>query len=300
MPCYRPLQGYRARTTNESGKRSIVFTAKAGHQDLPVAVPCGQCIGCRLERSRQWAMRCVHEATLHDENYFLTLTYDDDHLPEGGTLVKSHHQLFLKRYRKHHKIRFFHCGEYGDENHRPHYHSLIFGHVPGDLVFAEKNHNGDPLYISPFISKLWDKGSHRIGALTFESAAYVARYIVKKVTGEKAEDHYQSVDLETGEIHTIIPEYITMSRRPGIGAGWYDRWKSDVYPADDVIMRGQQMRPPKFYDRQLEVTDPKLLSELKQKRKLNAVQFADNNTTDRLRVRETVKLAQAKQLKRTT
>src|SRR4051794_29862641 len=100
MPCFRPLKGYRARVTNpDTGKRSIVFNARKGFNDLPVDLPCGQCIGCRLERSRQWAIRCSHEAKLHEENCFITLTYAPEHLPPGGTLVVKDFQDFMKRLR---------------------------------------------------------------------------------------------------------------------------------------------------------------------------------------------------------
>ena len=130
MPCFSPLDGYRSRTVNASGKRSIVFDIHEGFHDRPVSVPCGQCVGCRLEKSRQWAMRCVHEASLYDENCFITLTYDDEFLPVGGSLDKGAFPRFMKRLRKKfepRRIRFYHAGEYGDRFGRPHYHALLFG-----------------------------------------------------------------------------------------------------------------------------------------------------------------------------
>jgi len=89
MPCYYPIKGYKSKKREPSGKRKIVFYAHQGLVDMPVTIPCGRCVGCRLERSRQWAMRCMHEASLHEENIFITLTYNPENLPEGNTLKKN-------------------------------------------------------------------------------------------------------------------------------------------------------------------------------------------------------------------
>lgn len=291
MACYSPLKGYRSREVNRSGKRSIVFSASRGYLDLPVTVPCGQCVGCRLERSRQWAIRCVHEASLHDENCFITLTYDNDHLPADGSLRVEDFQKFMKRLRKHYdgkRIRYYHCGEYGDRTNRPHYHAILFGHEFSDKSLFRLSPSGERLYRSPTLEKLWPYGYSTIGNVTFESAAYVARYIMKKVTGELAEEHYQGRK----------PEYTTMSRRPGIAAGWYEKYKDDVFPRDEVIMRGQKMRPPKFYDHLYEIDNAEEFAILKARRKAKAKAFSENNTLDRLRVREIVKKSQISKLVR--
>ena len=128
MPCFGPLVAYYAAEVSESGKRRLVFDKRHSHSGVKIQLPCGQCIGCRLERSRQWAIRCMHEKSLYSLSSFLTLTYDDDHLPPNGTLVKRDFQLFMKRLRWEmgDGIRFFACGEYGDGNLRPHYHALLF------------------------------------------------------------------------------------------------------------------------------------------------------------------------------
>ena len=141
MPCYNPLKGYRSRTLNASGKRSIVFNLREGYVDQPIEVPCGQCIGCRLERSRQWAVRCVHEASLYKNNCFVTLTYSDDKLPSDGSLHFDHFQKFMKRLRRFYddsRIRFFHCGEYGEQYSRPHYHCCLFNFDFVDKKFWKK------------------------------------------------------------------------------------------------------------------------------------------------------------------
>lgn len=263
--CLHPIQGWRSRTVNASGKRSIVFDLHAGYADMPVDVPCGQCIECRLERSRQWAIRCMHEAQMHDDNCFLTLTYDDDNLPWDGGLHVEHYQNFMKRFRKAiapQKIRFFHCGEYGEQLSRPHYHACIFGYdFPDKEILKEVN--GVRLYTSDLLADLWPYGFSTIGAVTFESAAYVARYVTKKITGKAADQigpnglrPYEAVDPDTGEIVARRPEYITMSRRPGIGRPWFDKFGSDVYPADEVIVNSKSVKPPKYYDEIYDKIDP--------------------------------------------
>lgn len=313
MACYHPLQGWRGRFVNpETGRRPIVFKHQQAEPSLmtaPVSVPCGQCIGCRLEKSRQWAIRCLHEASLHDDNCFLTLTYNDDHLPEDGGLRLEHIQKFFKRLRKKysdHEIRFFQCGEYGDDYNRPHYHAAIFGFDFPDKKFF-KMRNGYKLYQSDSLSKLWPYGYANIGSVTFESAAYIARYVLKKTNVSKGtpEDEleffnsqYERIDPETGEIFDVKPEFVTMSRRPGIGKRWFDQFKSDCYPKDFITVNGRKMRPPKFYDSKLEGLDPDLHKRLKAARQHNAIHHAENNTIRRLRVRETVQTKRADKLTR--
>ena len=236
------------------GKRSIVFNPRFGLTDRPISVPCGQCIGCRLERSRQWAVRCVHEASLYENNCFLTLTYDDAHLPSDLSLNLVHFQNFMKRLRKRYGkgIRFFHCGEYGENFGRPHYHAIIFNFdLPDRVLWSQRD--GVNLYSSDILRSLWPYGFSSVGDVTFESAAYVARYVIKKVTGANADDHYSFVDELTGQVFTRCPEYTTMSRRPGIGKGWIDKFLPDVFPGDFVVINGVKCRPPRFYDNQYEV-----------------------------------------------
>lgn len=319
MPCFSPLKGYRAAVPNENGRRPIVFNVKDAFVDMPVELPCGQCIGCRLERSRQWAMRCVHEASLYEDNCFLTLTYDNEHLPLDGSLNKRHFQLFMKRLRKKYgsNIRFYHCGEYGEVCSacgksrvyclcsafvptigRPHYHACIFNHDFTDKVLHSVRNNNN-LYTSDSLSDLWPMGFSSRGDLTFESAAYCARYIMKKVTGDAGPSHYEVVDPGTGEVFNLEPEYTTMSRRPGIATGWFEKFSSDVYPSDEVIMRGRSMKPPKFYDRILQKQEENNYINIRGIRVRRARVHEQDNTPERLRVRERVQLSKLKQLKRT-
>lgn len=302
MPCYHPLKGYRSQTVNDSGKRSIVFSQSEGYKDLPVTLPCGQCMFCRLERSRKWAVRISHEAQMHEQNCFITLTYASEHFPQDGSLQVKHFQDFMKRLRKEvhpKKIRFFHCGEYGEKLGRPHYHAIIFGHDFSDKVPLKKTPVGHMLYESKTLSKLWPKGLSSIGDVTFESAAYVARYIVKKVTGEAADLHYDVVDKRTGEI--VIerkPEYVTMSRRPGIGVTWFEKYSQDVFPHDYVVIRGVKQRVPKFYDQLLEREDALAYAKVSAARKVGQEHAIEENSWERLRVKEDLHILRSRQLKR--
>ena len=157
-----------------------------------VYLPCGQCMACRLNKSRDWATRCVLEAKMHKDNCFVTLTYDDNHLPADYGLKKDDLTKFFKRLRFNTgaKLRYYAAGEYGELYSRPHYHICIFGWRPDDLILYTVR-NGVSLYMSETILKAWQyRGFVTVGDVTFESAAYVARYVTKKITGDRAEDHY--------------------------------------------------------------------------------------------------------------
>lgn len=302
MVCYFPMQGYRSKELSKNGKRKVVFSPTSAictSKLFQVTVPCGQCIGCRLERSRQWAVRCVHEASLYDDNCFITLTYSEDYVPRDGSLDVSHFQKFMKRLRKRfgEGIRFYHCGEYGSQFGRPHYHAILFNFDFKDKVLWQER-NGEKLYRSTSLEELWPFGHSSVGTVTFDSAAYVSRYIMKKVLGDNADEHYIRVDIDTGECFQIKPEYTTMSRRPGIGKGWYDVYGSDVYPRDEVVLRGKKMKPPKYYDGLYELTDSHDYERLKIRRKRASAERSDDNTRDRLDVRRKVKESQVKRLVR--
>lgn len=296
MPCYHPLQGWYAKSRNESGKRSIVFSSSGARKDWlkngvvvenRVQIPCGRCIGCRLEKARQWALRCVHESKLWDDNCFFTLTYDDKSLPDGGTLVPDDLQLFMKRLRKHfgNGIRFFACGEYGDELGRPHYHGLLFNFDFPDKRFFKCSESGSKLYTSERLDAIWGRGYGTIGAVTFESAGYVARYALKKITGPPAESHYNGK----------VPEFLRMSRRPGIGREFVSRFASDLYPSDECVVDGRVSKPPRYYDNVMESVSPEMLAVVKERRKAAAAADEDNSG-GRLLVREEVKIAAVSQL----
>lgn len=276
MACFRPLLGYRSALKNpDSGKRSIVFNAKEAYYDFHIQLPCGQCIGCRLERSRQWAVRMMHEASLYERNCFITLTYRPGEVPKEG-LRKKDFQDFMKRLRKRFGKgpRYFHCGEYGENFSRPHYHAVLFNHDFDDKYIWRRTKPGNfPVWRSEALEELWPHGFSEIGSVTFESAAYVARYVTKKVTGDRAIHHYSVTDDFGNVALSRTPEYATMSRRPGISNTWiWMHWK-DVYPDDQVVLRGQKMRPPKYYDSIFDVADPIGAANVKARRRSGAKRF---------------------------
>lgn len=290
MPCFKPIKAWLV--ADAQGKQKVYFGKRPSLAASNIRLPCNKCVGCRLERSRQWAVRCVHEAQLHEQNCFITLTYDDNNLPRDYSLSVQHHQKFIKRLRKAlspKKIRFFLAGEYGEKTFRPHYHALIFGYMPEDLVLYKNGNN--PLYLSPKLQKIWGKGIVTVGNVTYESAAYTARYIMKKIDGDKREligenglKHYEWLD-DDGVIHEQIPEYIAMSRRPGIGNKWYELYKNDLYYHDHAISQGKKLKVPKYYDKLLDATNPQLLAQLKKDREVKAHKGFEHQTRERLDIR---------------
>jgi len=299
MSCYSPLKGYRSKTRSPNGGRAVVFSLSDAYVDRPIEVPCGQCIGCRISKSKQWATRIMHEASQHDHNTFITLTYDENNLSQKQEVVLRHFQLFMKRLRKkyQHKIRFFHVGEYGSKTQRPHYHAILFGHDFSDKIHF-KTIWGNKLYTSIQLQSLWPFGYSSIGNVTFQSAAYVSRYIIKKVSGPSAEAHYSYTNPKTGEIHQRHPEYITMSLRPGIGHDWFKKYTSDVYPHDLVVIDGRRAPPPKYYDKLYQKTNPREYQRILNKRTRKAFAFQNDNTPERLEVREEIQIRRAELLER--
>lgn len=310
MPCYYPLSGYYGRKTNPTtGKRPVVFNSREGFYDRPVSLSCGRCIGCRLERSRQWATRCVHEASLYSENCFITLTFKNAcpianisgkryvRLPykidPTESLHKRHFQDFMKRLRKRFygkskgNVRYFHCGEYGETLGRPHHHACLFNFdFPDKILYKQKD--GIRLYESKILEELWPYGSCKIGDVTFESAAYVARYVIKKITGDPAKNHYNGK----------LPEYCTMSRRPGLGKNWMEKYSDDVFPKDFIVIRGKKSKVPKYYNSNYELTNPSEYLNVKSLRIFNN-RGNPNNHPDRMRAGETITKAKMALLPRT-
>lgn len=230
---------------------------------------------------------------MHDENHFVTFTYDKKHEPRG--LEPTHFQKFMKRLRKKQPgVRYFMCGEYGDNTQRPHYHAAMFGLHLHDQIPWDQN-----LKTSKTLTNTWGKGNVLIGELTFESAAYIAAYCTKKITGAKAKDHYERTDIETGEIYDLTPEYARMSLKPAIGRKWIEKYTDDVYNYDHVVIKGRAQKAPRYYDKYLEQTQPEKLEKHKINRQLKAKQTQGENTPNRLKDRETYALAKHKQQHRT-
>lgn len=197
------------------------------------------------------------------------------------------------------------CGEYGSETFRPHFHACLFG-----MDFADKklyaSREGINLYGSESLDALWQKGFCTVGEVSFESAAYISRYITKKITGDLADEldkdglkHYEWLCPYTGEITEVEPEYTRMSLKPGIGAKWYERYSSDVHTHDHIVINGHKCRPPRYYDKLLEADDPEKLTDLKIVRQIRAIEREADNTRKRLSDKKVCMEAKLNQLKRT-
>jgi len=252
-----------------------------------------------LERSRQWAMRCMHEASMHRENCFVTLTYNDQNLPVNGSLNYSDFQKFMKRLRKIcGKVRFYMCGEYGDDHGRPHFHACLFGYRFDDLVRWKRSSSGCLVYRSRRLESLWPFGFSSVGDVNFDSAAYVARYCMKKITGYGSDEAYRRVCESTGEVYQLVPEFNKMSLKPGIGATWFDKYKDDVYPHDYVIVNGKKVKPPKYYDKRYSNFNGIEFEQVQFAREVSGRSRAFDNTDERLEVREAVVKASIRSLKR--
>lgn len=303
MPCYNPLLAYR-------NDKKVVFTrppsTSAWFNQVPFNLPCGKCIGCRLNYAREWALRCVHEAQIHKENgkdnSFITLTYSPENLPHDLSLNKKHFQDFMKRLRqkiKPIKPRYFHSGEYGEKYGRPHYHALIFGYGFPDKDLYKENKKDPRLnwYTSKELKELWPFGFNLIGQLTYESASYTARYILKKVK--------QDIENTRGD---KVPEYCTMSRLPGIGENWYEKYGwSDCHANDRIPINREgkkyYCKPPRYYDELLlnekkpQFYNPELYEKIKKKRKQNQEPpIVWKGLNGRLKTREEVKILQIERI----
>lgn len=282
MSCYRPL------SARKSPTGSIVFGNNSAWTDRPwFSVPCGQCIGCRVNKSRDWATRIVHEASLHEQTSFLTLTYNDENLPDNYSIDPTTLQLFNKRLRKAiGPFRFFACGEYGEKNYRPHYHMILFGHdFSGTRTPWRKTAKGYVTYRSPLLEKVWTLGHAEIGTVSVASAGYVASYCLKKITGDAAAQHYTRLNPLTGELCQVLPEFIRMSTAPGLGSEWLTKFKSDIYPSDFVVIEGKRRSIPRYYTNKLTEMEQNLT---KHDRKMGAQEHAQNNSDWRLVTREEV------------
>lgn len=306
MPCYYPVAGY-----HKPGG-GFTTSPNIGYRDLPMTVACGRCIGCRLDYSFQWGIRCMHEKRMHVASSYVTLTYDETTCPADMSLDVTVHQRFMKRLRKAcgTGIKFALCGEYGSlcerclksEKYclcpgpitdplpgRPHYHAILFGVDFSDKRLLKTN-NGNPLYTSAQLAKLWPLGFSSVGEVTFDSCCYVARYVTKKKSGDKFADHYLWPN-EAGIWIDRKPEYFATSLGGrtgpgGLGLAYYRKYGKEMWNSDSVVMAGYEVPVPRYYVKQLEKEDEAAALERRKKRVADARSRAWNNTPDRLRVRE--------------
>lgn len=295
MGCTSPLEGHQAFEGAPLSFARSGFRPGAKH----LSVPCGMCTNCRLDRSRQAAVRCVHESQMHDVSVFVTLTYSDEHLPPGG-LFHRHVQLFLKRLRRAHgSVRYYVCGEYGETTSRAHYHACLFGWSPGDRVLYSRGAGGFDLYQSAELDDLWGLGQCLFGWVTFESAAYCARYIFKKELGPDVEPVRSVLDVTTGELLFRRHEYSRASLKPGIGLPWLEKFWQDVYPHGFVTLPGNvKVMTPRYYDAWYEQRFPHVMASIRAERQRRSDLRFDENSPARLRVHDEVTKARIRSLTR--
>lgn len=262
MACTNPSYAFDCGINPDTGKRAIKFLpprvdlysrevleARYGKGNI-ILLPCGKCLSCRISKSKEWAVRCVLEAKSYSSNYFLTLTFDNEHYqPEAN---KRPLQLFLKKLRKKYKgLRYFGCGEFGTETNRFHNHLILFNCDIKDLKFIGKSKNG-PYFESEEIRNLWGNGHIMITEFSYNTAAYVARYTLKKILSDEKDG-----------------SYICMSTHPGIGANYFYENYKDIYDVDKVygsFGKSYSAHPPRYFDKLLEVIDLEKFKEVKENR----------------------------------
>ncbi len=312
MACYQPLQAFESGVNPETGKKVIRFVPKT-IQDISLSLPCGKCIGCKIEYTRQWAVRGICELiTTKEKNLessFVTLTYNNAHYPPHGDLVKKDIQDFAKRLKQRHTeipIRIFYSGEYAPQNLRPHWHLIIFGYDFPDKTLKEYTSAGNLLYTSDEleygkpekrIQPLWYQGFHRIGNVTFDSIQYVAKYITKKLDGDLAHEisegdflrHYERYDPDTNEIHKVHKEFSETPRRPGLGSEFIKKYYKEVYPSDTLALTGKGIqRTTKYFDKIMQDIDIDLLDITKEKRKKHILSNIEELSPHRQKTKEEI------------
>lgn len=284
MSCYYPLKAFVLGVNPETGKNIIKVVNREfdgnEYSDVgfkQIGIPCGKCIGCRLDYSRTWADRMLAEASLYESNLFLTLTYDNEHLPPRKdnspihSLVKRDIQLFIKRLRARlpdQHIRYFAAGEYGPSTMRPHYHLILFNIKLSDLQFLRESNVGDPYFVSPLIDDVWNKGFHIIGLANWDTFAYTARYVVKKQKGANASVY---------EKYNFEPEFSLMSRRPGIGKDFFDEHKEELYAYGEYSFPtgkgAHTIKPCKYYDKLFDIEYPEVMEDIKNSRQQAVIDY---------------------------
>lgn len=339
MPCYHPI------TALQPTAGGPLIFPQPGHLYLyndyrTLTIGCRQCHGCKMKDARQWAMRCVHEKQMHKYSCYITLTYNDKHLPTDLSLRYEDYQVFMKRLlkslgrkgsknilcetylpptggRRHgaaphtpglkaareinratrKTARFYMAGEYGELYSRPHYHALLFGVDFSDRVYHKTMPSGSKVYKSDTLDNLWKKGYTSVGDITYQSAAYVARYVMKKRTGDGT-TVTEIIDPETGEIYKREKEFNEMSRNPGLAKPWFERYQSDVYTTGKVVVQGKPQYPPRYYDKLYKKIDQAALEDFQYQRYLEQAAQNEHHTPERLAVQELVAIEKTRNLKR--
>lgn len=273
MKCTRPIYALDLGIDKSTGKRKIKILPKrvdlsslsqlhdrydSFHQKSSVlALPCGKCLACRLNKAKEWAVRCVLEASLYSSNYFITLTYNDDNQRFTSKAVLEDLKKFIKKLRYRSKgVRYFGCIEHGSKNGRLHAHLILF-----NLELDDLHSIGSNLFESKIIDDIWPFGFHYIGEVTYSSCNYVARYTTKKVFND------------------VNDERILMSLKPGIGAEWFKDNITEVL--DDDCIYGdfgniKVSKMPRYFEKLADALDPAKLTAVKDKRIDNSLKFTLN------------------------
>ena len=294
-------------------------------------IPCKNCIGCRLDYSREWANRGYLESKCWDQNWFVTLTYDEDSIPYSeeitdsqgitytdsidempwqGTIQPDDMTRFMKnlrkifeRKKKETNIRFMGCGEYGENTRRPHYHLILFNcNLPKETFYdPHVTWNKDTVWKNTWIERAWGKGMVQIGECNWNSIAYVARYITKKINGNESEEFYAMQGEEK--------EFFRASNQPGIGGIYYENNKEKIYKNDKILIQNLKgvhwIKPPEYFDRLYEKEYPEKMQEIKEKRKkemYNQLLLKEQTTTltrwEQLQIEKSTKEDSNRALKR--
>ncbi len=243
-----------------------------------VMVPCGHCLGCRGEQSRQWAVRMMHEKQMHALSWFTTLTYSEEELPKNGSLRPKDFSGFIKDLRKRYpprSISYYGCGEYGEDTQRPHYHAVLFGPQFLDR-YSHPDITRSGIWKSEDLEASWRRGISELGTLTMASASYVSGYVRKKVR----QKNFDRINPFTGEL--LEPEFGRMSLRPAIGKRWIEKYWTDVYPRDFVVIDGIEAKPPRYYDKWMDENQPDIMQSVRETRWDECIQLEDRE----LRARE--------------
>lgn len=300
MPCTSPFDMWPPIPGAEDQR--YVFSPQRSYAGAKaISIPCGQCTGCKMAKARDWATRINHEAKMHAQSVFLTPTYDNEHLPVDGSISRRAHQLFTKRLRNHFgELRYFGVGEYGGATGRPHYHTIVFGIDFDDKKKWRESVTGEPMFRSETLQRIWPFGDCLIGQVNPKSAGYVARYALKKLTAEQLEEGYIRLHPVTGVPWKVMPEFAVMSRRPGIGTGWYEKFSRDAFPSDFIVVDGIKRPVPSYYFDKLKQHDPALAEWIKSRRQRQAEteQQRANNTEGRLLTRHRFNRIKADRLQR--
>lgn len=254
MTCFAPMKMFTAAEPHHrTGKRGLTCNPlKALNSHVAHNIPCGACNGCRVDKRKQFALRVMHEAQMHSCNYFLTLTQSLEHRRASNSLAKRDLQLFHKRVRaryapRRNQLKFFACGEMGEHGDNPHYHSILMSDAdlfPDKVVW--KQPKTGVVWKSAQLEELWPYGIAEFSSVTMASAAYVAGYVMKKLLSADDPSLVRLSPVD-GQWHTTEPEFATMSRRPGLGSSWFDKFQSDAFPSDFLVVDGQKVKPPKYY-----------------------------------------------------